>query len=89
MLDQYFSSLSPKEPKAANNAEAKDKSGSAHEDNNSGRLSPAATVSAAKRKAPGYMNQLLGNKQGMAHRITNKADAHGEDAKIVKVKAMS
>ena len=57
--NKTFCSFSAKEQKADINAVAKDKSGSAHEANNSGLISPAATVSAAKHKAPGYTNQCL------------------------------
>ena len=43
----------------------------------------------SKSQGAGLHESVLGNKQGMAHRNTNKTDAHGEDAKIIKVKAMS
>ena len=43
----------------------------------------------SKAQAAGLHESMLGNKQGMAHLNANKTDAHGEDAKIIKVKAMS
>ena len=50
---------------------------------------PRCTGLGSKSQGAGLHESVLGNKQGMAHRNTNKTYAQGEDAKIIKGKAMS